>query len=104
MVKLENKTYQIYENTFKIDNKRITFYGNIEFDIGGVLKFIDIGSNCDVYAIRIGSHLYALKVYTNTDEESLERIEDKLNWDIDSYITPIRVMYINDKFNGYLMK
>lgn len=100
MVELENKTYNIYENSFKIDDKRIMFYGNINFD--EVLPKLGSASS-DIYAIRIGSKLYALKVYNELQEGNLSAIQDKLSWNIDSYITPIRVMYFNGKFSGYLM-
>lgn len=103
MTGLENKTYKFYDSVFKMDDAKIKFYGRINFDDTHRLPILGVGGKSTVYKLRIGSKFYALKIFNGVREEILENYEAKLKIDIDSYISPLRIMYLNDKFSGYLM-
>lgn len=104
MATLENKTYKFYDDIFKIDDTKIMFYGNIDFDYTHKLPLLGIGGHSSVYKLRIGGKFYALKIFNNFKEEILENYEEKSKLHIDSYISPIKLMYLNEKFSGYLME
>lgn len=101
MAGLENRTYKMYNDRYELDDEKIMFYGHIEFD--SLLPLLGIGSTSAVYKIRIGNKFWALKVFNGLRHESLENYQNKSKLDIKSYISPIRIMYLNGKFNGYLM-
>ena len=86
---------------YKIEDKKIVFSENLRFD---VLPFLGLGSHGNVYKIKIGNSEYALKIFNGIWEEKVEDYERKLDIDIDSYITPIKLAYVDDMFVGYLMK
>lgn len=62
------------------------------------------GSHSYIYRFRIHRDIYALKLYNGCYEESLEKIEEKMRINIDSYINPKKILYIRNQFAGYLMK
>lgn len=86
---------------YKLEEKKIIFENDELFPH---LPHLGDGAHSDVYKFRIGKEVYALKVYNGNFKESLENIERLLSVNIDSYISPIRILYVKDKFNGYLMK
>lgn len=86
---------------YKLEDKKIIFENDELFPH---LPHLGDGAHSDVYKFRIGKEIYALKVYNGLFEESLENIENLSNIKIDSYISPIKLLYIKSNFNGYLMK
>lgn len=104
MAELENKTYKFYDSIYKICDKTIKFYGNIDFDTTHKLPILGFGSKSTVYKLRIGSKFYAIKIFNGERKEILENYESKAKIHIDSYISPLRIAYLNDKFAGYLME
>lgn len=86
---------------YKLADKKIMFYGDINFNL---LPYLGWGSRSDVYKINIENNAYALKIFNGFCKEELDRYEEKLDIDIESYISPIKISYINGKFNGYVMK
>lgn len=87
----------------KIEEKKILFDEEAK-RMFRHMKPVDFGSHADVYKIRIEGELYALKIYNGLYKESYEECERKLNIDIPSYVTPKKILYINNKFSGYAMK
>ncbi len=86
---------------YNIEDKRIM----LEDDrILKILPLLGWGSQGDVYKIRIGKDVFALKVFNGLEKIDLDGYKQKLSLDIDSYISPIKLLYINNKFKGYLMK
>ena len=93
---------------YKLENNKILFYGDvINFEL---LPYLGFGSIGDIYKFNIGNETFALKVFNdvlfNRDEadyylHEYERLQ-KIN--IDSYVSPLKLLFINDKFNGYLMR
>lgn len=86
---------------YKLEDKKIIFSSN---QIFSELRPISFGSICDIYKIRIDKEVVALKLFNDLEEQKVENYERKLNINIDSYIFPIKLVYINDKFKGYTMK
>lgn len=86
---------------YKIEEKKIIFENGELFTH---LPRLGYGSHSDVYKFRIGKEIYALKVYNGLYEENLEKIKNLSNINIDSYISPIKLLYVKNNFNGYLMK
>lgn len=86
---------------YKLEDKKIIFDSN---EIFAHLPFLGYGSQGDVYKLRIGKELYALKVFNGLNKENIENYEQKLEINIESYISPLKLLYIKDKFNGYMMK
>lgn len=86
---------------YKIEENKIILSDNSLFEI---IKPIEFGSHSNIYKARLGTEMYAIKKYTWLFEESLENIERNSSIIIDSYITPLKILYIKDKFEGYLMK
>jgi len=63
------------------------------------------GSHSYIYRFRIEKEMYALKLYKSCLEKAeLEKIEHKLDIDIESYISPKKILYIRNEYSGYLMK
>lgn len=86
---------------FRLEDKKIIFEQPIDF-----LKTFPLlgwGSQGDVYKIKIENKFYALKVFNGLEKESLRNYQNKLNINIESYVSPLRILYVNDKFKGYLM-
>ena len=86
---------------YKLQDKKIIF------DDGNLFRYLPRlgdGSHSDVYKFRIGNEIYALKIYNGIYKEDFENIERKLDINIDSYISPIKLIYVRDKFQGYMMK
>ena len=90
---------------FQVSKKRIDFYGNVKFKY---LDFIGWGSHSDIYKISVEGKNYALKVfndfYIQEELDRLDEYKEKLNMNIDSFIFPMKLLYVNDEFMGYLMK
>lgn len=89
------------ESIYKIEEQKIIFPNN---DMFKLLKPIADGSTSDIYKARIDKDMCAIKKYKWTFEPNQESIERKLDIDIYSYITPQKILYIRDKFEGYIMK
>lgn len=86
---------------YKLEDKKIIFSNEqIFYD----LKPISFGSLCDIYKIRIDKEVIALKLFNNLQEQKIGNFERKLDISIDSYIFPVKLLYVNDKFRGYIMK
>jgi len=86
---------------YKLQEKKIIFYNDELFPH---LPCLGYGSQGDVYKFRISKDIYALKVFNGLNIEKLEDYEPKLEINIDSYITPLKLLYVNDEFKGYIMK
>lgn len=84
-----------------VEDKKIIFDDNKLFPH---LPSLGYGSQGDVYKFRLDKDFYALKVFNGLNIEELENYEQKLNINIDSYVSPIKLLYVKDKFKGYLMK
>ena len=86
---------------YKLEDKKIIF------DNGELFKHLPSlgwGSQGDVYKFRIGNEVFALKVFNKFEHPILSDYEKQLDINIDSYISPLRLMYVNDNFKGYIMK
>lgn len=90
---------------YKLEDKKILFYGDINFKCLEEDGFcLGYGSTSQVYKFKLpDGKFYALKVFNEFMRQSLESFEEKLKINIDSYISPKRILYVNDKFSGYLM-
>lgn len=86
---------------YKIEDKKIIFEDNKIFSY---LPLLGFGSHADVYKLRIDNTIYAVKVFNGLYKEELKNYEQKLNINIDSYVSPIKLLYVNDKFKGYIMR
>lgn len=86
---------------FKSEDKKINFNSNFNFE---TLEYINCGGNSTVYKIKVGEEYYALKIFNSLDHWKVEKFERKLDLSIPSFISPIKISYLNNKFNGYLMK
>lgn len=86
---------------YKIEDKKIILPDDTLFKM---LRPMEFGSHSDIYKARFETEMYAIKKYNWIYEESLENIERNLSIKIDSYITPLKLLYISDKFEGYIMK
>ena len=87
---------------YRLEDKKIIFDNFINFE--KVFPSLGWGSQGDVYKIKVEGEFYALKVFNGLERVSLRNYEKKMKINIDSYISPLRILYINDKFSGYLMK
>lgn len=85
---------------YKVIGNKVLFQNGEMFRI---LKPIGFGSHSDIYKARIGSEMYAIKKYNWIYKEDRENIERKIDINIDSYVTPVKLMYISGRFDGYLM-
>ena len=86
---------------YKLYNDKIVF-SNEKFL--KQLKYINSGSHADVYKIKINGKNYALKIFNDECSESSKNFKNKISINIDSFITPLKLLYINKEFSGYLMK
>ena len=86
---------------YKVEDKKIIFEDNKLFSM---LPSLGYGSQGDVFKFRLDKDFYALKVFNGLNIEELENYEQKLNININSYIYQIKLLYVKDKFKGYLMK
>ena len=86
---------------YVLEDKKIIFDSN---ELFAHLPRLGFGGNSDVYKFRIGKEIYALKVFNGLREENIENYERKLKLDIESYISPKKLLYVKDKFSGYIMK
>jgi len=86
---------------YEVLEDRILFKNDELFKL---LRPISQGSHSDVYKVRIENDVVAIKKFNWIYDENISSIKDKLNINIDSYITPKKLMYINGKFEGYAMK
>lgn len=86
---------------YKMEEKKLIFDDDTIFR---VLHPLDFGSTCDIYKLRIYGQLYAVKVFNGLQRVTLEGCLEKQAIDIPSYITPLKILYINGKFKGYAMK
>lgn len=86
---------------YRLEDNKIIFNDG---EIFRHLPLLGSGSQGDVYKFRIGSEIFAIKVFNGLQIENLKNYEQKLNINIDSYISPVRILYINGKFKGYMMK
>lgn len=85
---------------FTVEEKKLILPNKEYFSY---VRPIGSGSHSDIYKFRIGREEYALKLYNGCYEESIERIEPKININIDSYVSPKKILYIGNEFAGYLM-
>jgi len=93
--------YEI-QRPYIVEDKKIVF--NDE----SIFKFLPSsgygrGSKSDVYRIRVNGEFYALKIFNGLYKEDIQNYERKLNIDINSYISPLKLSYLRNDFNGYLM-
>ena len=86
---------------YKLEEKKIIFDSDELFPH---LPSLGYGSQGDVYKFRIGNETFALKVFYNFELPILSDYQKQLDIDIDSYISPKRLMYVNDEFKGYIMR
>lgn len=86
--------YKVFEKKIIVEDSELFNY----------LPLLGWGSQGDVYKIRIGKDFFALKVFNGLEQEDIENYEKKLDLNIDSYVSPIKILYINGRFKGYLMK
>lgn len=86
---------------YKIDNEKIVFGDNKLF---AILPSIDFGSTCTIYKVRLGKDIYALKLFNGLQRVTLDGCKELQKLNIESYISPIKLIYINDRFKGYAMK
>lgn len=88
--------------SFIIEEKKVILHDREYFSY---VRPIAEGSHSYIYRFRIGKDMYALKLYKNCFEKTdLEKIEHKLDINIDSYISPKKILYIRNEYSGYLMK
>jgi len=79
----------------------------IIFDNDGIFKLlspIEFGGHSNIYKLKIDGIIYAVKKYNWNYNEDEKSIENKISINIDSYITPQKLLYIGNKFEGYIMK
>ena len=68
-----------------------------------VVRPVAYGSHSDIYKARIDKDVCAIKKYNWIYQEDKENIERKIDINIDSYVTPIKLLYVRGKFDGYVM-
>lgn len=89
------------DKMFKLDDEKIIFNSNFNFEN---LECIGCGGNSTVYKLKVCDEYYSLKIFDNPNYWSLKDFKKKLELNIPSFISPIKISYLNNKFNGYLMK
>ncbi len=89
------------DNVFKLEDKKIKFDSSFNFE---ALEYINSGGNATVYKLKVDDEYYALKIFKTLAPWKVEKFERKLDLSIPSFISPIKISYFNNKFNGYLMK
>lgn len=82
----DNKIY--FDKDFKIDD----------------LEFLGKGANAEVYKVKIEDKWYALKIFSEKEYWRESSIENKTEINLDSFISPLKLVYINGEFSGYIMK
>lgn len=85
---------------YKIIGNKVLFQNAEMFDI---LKSVAFGSTSDIYKARIENDMCAIKKYNGLVEINQENIERKLEINIDSYVTPVKLIYVSGRFDGYTM-
>lgn len=92
-------------------NKQKLFYrleeNNIIITDPSVIKYLPrlgYGAQGNVYKIWIEDEVYAIKIFNGAYKEELNNYEQKLKLSINSYVSPLKILYINGNFKGYLMK
>ena len=86
---------------YRLEDKKIIFEdGECNFKF---LPRIGFGSQSDVYKIQIGGKWYALKVFNELSTVKESDCKSKLDINLDSYVSPIRLLYVKKNFKGYLM-
>ena len=86
---------------YKIDSEKIMFDNGRIFNI---IPILDFGSSCDVYRVKIDNEIYAIKLFNGLQRITFEGCKRLQNLNIESYVSPIKLIYINNKFRGYAMK
>lgn len=86
---------------YKIDNEKIVFDDNKLF---AILPPLDFGSTSNVYKVRVKENIYAIKLFNGLQRVTLEGCKQLQKLNIDSFVSPIKLIYINDKFKGYAMR
>ena len=85
---------------YKIVGNKVLFQNNEIFEL---IRPVAYGSHSDIYKARIGNDMCALKKYNWVYNEDKENIERKIDINIDSYITPVKLLYVSGRFEGYIM-
>ena len=85
---------------YKVEEKRVLFPTNEMFEL---LKPIAYGSTSDIFKVSLGNASCVIKKYNGLFKINQENIERKLDIDIPSYITPQKIVYVKNKFDGYVM-
>ena len=86
---------------YKIVDNKVIFLNGMMFSL---IKPIAYGSTSDIYKARIENDMCAIKKYNGLVQINQENIERKLELNIDSYITPVRLIYVSGRFDGYTME
>lgn len=85
---------------YRIIGNKVLFPDNEMFEI---LKPVAYGSHSDIFKARIDKDMSAIKKYNWVYNEDKENIERKIDINIDSYVTPIKLLYVSGRFEGYIM-
>ena len=85
---------------YKLEKRKIIFDIDTEFNS---FESIDSSCNANVYKFKINDNYYALKIFNNPHKENENKYNRLLNINIPSFISPIKLSYIGNTFNGYLM-
>lgn len=85
---------------YKLVDKKILFSDKFNFCD---LECIGFGANAKVYKIELEGKYYALKIFNEPKYWDLKKMKKKLDLNISSFVFPVRISYLNNKFNGYVM-
>ena len=86
---------------YKLKDKKLIFRG--KFD-PKVLNYIGSGANAKVYNVKVDNENYALKIFDMPKIWSSRDLKQMTNINVESFITPEKLFYVNHKFKGYIMK
>lgn len=86
---------------YRLEDKKIIFK---DIKLFQHLPHLGYGSHADVYKLKIDNNIYAVKVFNGLYKEDIKNYEQKLDINIDSYISPRKLLYVNDVFKGYFMR
>lgn len=86
---------------YYLEENKIIFEKNFNFK---ELELIGCGANSKVYKIKVNNKCYALKVFNIPSYWNRVKFEQKLDLNIPSFITPIKICCLNNSFIGYLME
>ena len=86
---------------YKLEEKKIIFD---DAELFQYLPSLGDGSQGEVYKFKMGNEIVALKVFHDFELPILSDYEKLLDVNIESYVSPLRLMYVNNKFNGYVMR